>query len=131
MKKTFYDIALYGSLLYVLLLLLSYLLSTNLPQFYEAGEHRDQLCYWTDALVLGVECGEQVVAGAWRALFYNLWLTLLFGPLFVRAALAGFVSDPLDALAVVRLVSILAVYAAPIFLAYVFGKWIVRKIRGS
>ncbi|MGI9387508.1 MAG: hypothetical protein ACR2OX_08760, partial [Methyloligellaceae bacterium] len=68
---------------------------------------------------------------AWRELFYNLWLTLLFGTLFVRAALVAFIADPLNALTVVRLVLILAVYAAPVFLAYVFGKWMVRRLRRS
>lgn len=131
MKTPLYKIALFGSLLYVFVLLLSYLLSTSLPHLPEAGTHRGQLCYWTDAMVLGVQCGEQVLAGAWRELFYNLWLTLLFGPLFLRAAFVGFVADPLNALPVMRLVSVLAAYAAPIFLAYVFGKWIVRKLKRS
>ena len=120
MQKTAYKIALYGSLLYVLLLLLSVFMSTQLTGFHEAGAHRESVCYWTDALVIFVECGDQVIVGELRAFFYNLWLLPYYAPIFGF----GFPSPYYMSVSLIT-------YAPLIFLGVVFIRWIIRRTRGG
>jgi hypothetical protein len=49
-------------------------------------ETQDQACYWTNAMVVFVECGARAPGGTIREVIYNLWLYLIYLPMFTLAS---------------------------------------------
>jgi hypothetical protein len=52
------------SVLYVVLVLLSFVTSLLLPSFHDVALMRTESCYWTSAMLAFVECGQDVIAGS-------------------------------------------------------------------
>jgi hypothetical protein len=71
------------SVLYVVLVLLSFVTSLLLPSLHDVGLMRTESCYWTNALVVFVECGQDVIAGSVKGFFFNLWLLFIYFPMFL------------------------------------------------
>ena len=71
------------SLLYVLLILASYFASHTFPQPFSIetfSTNRDTTCHWMNAMILFVECGDNVFAGDILEFFYNIWTFIGFIP---------------------------------------------------
>ena len=75
------------SAVYVVLFAASLVLGQFLPTLEDIASQRDQSCYWTDAMLAFVDCGEEVFSGTIRAHFYNLWMQPLFSlmPISMKA----------------------------------------------
>jgi hypothetical protein len=76
----------YLCLIYFAVIALGLGLSLLLPSFgslKHMPETLDQTCYWTNAMVVFVECGARVPGGTMREVIYNLWLYLIYFPMFV------------------------------------------------
>jgi hypothetical protein len=71
------------SLLYVVVVAVSFALSQLLPSFQDIAPTRDEHCYWTNAMLVFVECGSDVFAGSAKEPFYNFWLFLIYAPMFL------------------------------------------------
>jgi hypothetical protein len=89
----------YLCLIYFAVIALGFGLSLLLPSFEHIPETRDQACYWTDAMIAFVECGARAPGGTIREVIYNLWLSLIYAPVFafsvpIAAAATGALYAP-------------------------------------
>ena len=97
----------YLSIAYVTLISLSFLFSQRLPSLEEIGYQRNTNCYWTDALVVFVKCGEDLSAHALRSFFYNFWTHFIYYPMFAISGSADLIGMTI------------LIYAPLVFLVYV------------
>ncbi|MEO1324625.1 MAG: hypothetical protein AAFV59_16660 [Pseudomonadota bacterium] len=105
----------YLCILYLAFVIFSFSLSQMLPSFDTIRDMRDEKCYWTNAMLVFVECGSAVPASAAKELVYNFWLRLIYSPM---AMFAGYLQHALWTM---------ALYAPfVIFAAILFKK---RKVR--
>jgi hypothetical protein len=71
------------SVLYVVLVLLSFVTSLLLPSFHDVALMRTESCYWTNAMLPFVKCGQDVIAGSVKSFFFNFWLWFIYFPMFL------------------------------------------------
>ncbi len=83
MARLFNLIAMRLSVLYVILIFLSFALSLTLPPFGDVLEQRNESCYWTNAMVSGVECGPDVYASSMQEFVFGFWLYFFYLPMFL------------------------------------------------
>lgn len=75
-------LALGAAIAFIILVIASFSFSLILPSFEAAQHERSQNCYWTDAMLVYVECGPNAFAGSLRTIFYNFWLYFLYFMIF-------------------------------------------------
>lgn len=122
----FVAVIFYLSIGYIALLAISFLVSLTLPSFPERapmffGLFGDTNCYWTDAMLVFVDCAP---AGAFSSIlgnFFNLWLFLLYAPMFTTYAVSQ------NQLLFVSLSATVALYL-PIV---IFVVLLIRKLAGK
>ncbi len=112
---------------YVAVVAASYHFSRSLPNFREAGANRDDLCYWTNALIVYVKCGQNVEYGSWWSSFYDFWLSPIYLPMFAMW---------LFSIGAAYIIVATLTLSPLIFLAYVLYRqlkyhWSVRQNSGS
>lgn len=105
---------------YLLLLVLSHWASSSLPHFRGISD-RTNTCYWTDALIMYVECGMYVPYSEILNFFLNFWMYPFYGPYFV---MLGFGSGWF--LMVISFISTLVVYL-PFFILFWLAYTTFRK----
>jgi hypothetical protein len=71
------------SVLYVVLVLLSFVTSLLLPSFHDVALMRTESCYWTSAMLAFVECGQDVIAGSAKSFFFNFWFWFIYLQMFL------------------------------------------------
>ena len=95
---------------YVAVVLSSVPASLLLPSSEEVTTQRATSCYWTNAMIVFVECGSAVEAGAWKSAYYNAWTN---SPFIAISSPKAFVQ-------------VLLAYVPAVFLLYVLIRFIKR-----
>lgn len=84
---------------------------------------RDAACYWTNVMVIYVECDAALFASVPRMLFFNFWMFFIYAPFI---AYSEFLPDIIPGL-LAGLISVV-LYAPIIFLGWrVISRWIKKR----
>lgn len=75
----------YLCVLYFAFVILSFGLSQALPSFDAIREVSSENCYWTNAVLGYVECGNAVPSSGGKEFIYNFWLRLIYSPISLFA----------------------------------------------
>ncbi|RVU36799.1 hypothetical protein EOI86_16680 [Hwanghaeella grinnelliae] len=105
--------AVFACIAYVAVVLSSIPASLLLPSFEEVTTQRATSCYWTNAMLVFVECGSAVEAGVWKSAYYNAWTMAIYSPFIAMSSIKAFVQ-------------VLLAYAPAVFLLYVLIRIIKR-----